>query len=131
LNLLGARIFCTTREEQRVARSLEAKKMRRELDKQLGKVAAIMGLPASWTAAEEAVLGLISDQIDRKVELSEAYQSAPDHKVAVKLSGEIRLLEASIARLLKQVEPVPPAPDSAKTVKARHAANARWRGEVG
>lgn len=114
-----------------MARSLEAKKMRRELDKQLAKVSSIVGQPASRTAAEEAVLGLSSDQIDREVELFEAYRAAPDQKVQVKLSGELRLLEASIARLLKQVEPSRPAPESATTVKARRAAESRWRGRLG
>ena len=44
----------------------------------------------------------------------------------VKLSAELRLLEGSLARLLKQVKTDVPAPKSQVTIKARHAEMKRW-----
>jgi len=43
-------------------------------------------------------------------------------KTRVKVSGELRLLEGTIARLLKMVSTDVPAPESLRTVKARRAA---------
>jgi hypothetical protein len=44
----------------------------------------------------------------------------------VKLSAELRLLEGSLARLLKQVKTDVPAPESQVTIQARRAAMKRW-----
>ena len=54
------------------------------------------------------------------------WRESTDPKVQCKLSAEARLLEQSIARLLKQIKTDLPAPDGKKTVRARRAANARW-----
>jgi hypothetical protein len=109
-----------------MARSSEARKIRRDLDKELAAAGLQSGQNLVWSAQEEVVLGLISDEIDRKETLLEAWREATDPKVQVKLSAEARLLEQSIARLLKLIKIDLPARDSNKTVKARRAANVRW-----
>lgn len=109
-----------------MARSPEARKVRRELDKELRDAGLRSGQNLVWSAAEEAILGLICDEIDRKAVLLEVWEQATDPKVVCKLSAEARLLEQSIARLLKLIKTDLPSRDSNKTVRARRAANARW-----
>jgi hypothetical protein len=76
-------------------------------------------------------LDLISAAIDRKVDLSADYAVATDAKIRVKLSAEVRLLEAHIARLLKQVKTELPTPTSRVSEKARNAALVRWQKQGG
>ena len=109
-----------------MARSSEAKKIRRELDKERAAAGLRLGQNLVWSAGEEAILGLICDETDRKTRLLEAWEECTDPKVQCQLSAEARLLEQSIARLLKLIKTDLPAPESSKTVKARRAANARW-----
>jgi hypothetical protein len=109
-----------------MARSPEARKVRRELDKELASAGLRSGQDLVWSAQEEAILGLISDEIDRKQSILEAWDEATDPKVQCKLSAEARLLEQSIARLLKLMKTDLPARPSNKTLMARRAANARW-----
>lgn len=54
------------------------------------------------------------------------YSKADTVKEKLKISTEIRLLEASINRMLRHVKVDMPAEPSARTRKARHAANTRW-----
>ncbi|SDC26025.1 hypothetical protein SAMN04488581_0404 [Mycolicibacterium neoaurum] len=84
-----------------------------------------MGRPLQWSTAEVEVRRLIAETIDRKVDLASRWADADD-KTALKLSGELRLLEASIARLLKQVKTDMPVSPTQKSQKAARAANARW-----
>jgi hypothetical protein len=58
--------------------------------------------------------------------LAGASTSTTSMKLRVKLSAEIRLLEGSLARLLKQIKTDVPEADSRTTVKARRVARARW-----
>jgi len=109
-----------------MARSSEARKIRRELDKELAAAGLRSGQNLVWSAQEETILGLISDEIDRKERLLDAWEESTDSKVQCKLSAEARLLEQSIARLLRLIKTDLPARESNKTVKARRAANARW-----
>src|SRR5262249_55494523 len=81
----------------------------------------------SWSAAERAILDLVADAVDRKVDLYARYLASDEDKVHVKLSTEIRLLEASIARLVKQIKTDLPEPSSRVSQKASHAAHVRWR----
>jgi hypothetical protein len=53
--------------------------------------------------------------------------ASDDDKVRVKMSAELRLLETSLARLLKSVSTDLPAEPSLRSQKAARAANARWR----
>jgi hypothetical protein len=109
-----------------MARSAEARKVRRELDKELAAAGLRSGQNLVWSAQEEAILGLISDEIDRKEVLLEAWREATDAKVQCKLSAEARLLEQSIARMLKPINTELPARESNKTMRARRAARVRW-----
>lgn len=100
--------------------------MRAELDKELAAAGAARGETLTWSAAEVAVLELICDEIDRKSALLGDYEAAEDAKARVRLSAEARLLEGSIARLLRQIKTDIPEAPSRTTVKAQHAANTRW-----
>ena len=72
-----------------MAKSPEAKKIRRELDKELQSVAQERGHTLVWSAQENAIIDLICDEIDRKMEIFELYEAATDAKVKVKLSTGI------------------------------------------
>lgn len=114
-----------------MTRSAEARKALAALDAELAVASERRGQRMVWTAAETAVLDLISSTIDRKVWLRRAWSHTDDVKLRVKLSAELRLLETSLARLLKQVTPDVRAAPSLKTVKARKAAEVRWRRDGG
>jgi hypothetical protein len=68
---------------------------------------------------------MVADAIDRRVELSEAYEACEDPKsgAKVRLATEIRLTEQAIGRLLKQVST---QPMSVVSMKAQRAARVRW-----
>jgi len=104
-----------------------ARKLLRELESELDSSARRLGQTLCWTAAERAILDQILDEIDRKSVLLEAYEvCGDDPKVRVKISAEMRLLEQSIARLLKQISTEPAGPKSLRSVRATRAARARW-----
>jgi hypothetical protein len=109
----------------------EALALLQALDEELAENSADLGLteaaPLGWSAAESAVRELIADAVDRRVHLQRRLRECGDDKVWVKIAAEIRLIEQSIARLLKQVSTeLPPVP-SMRSQKASRAANARWR----
>ena len=111
--------------------SCEARKLLRELDAELAAASEHAGRSLVWTPQERAVLELIADQTDRKVELSGEYAATCDTVGRVKLSAELRLLEGSLARLLRQVKfdvPAVPVREPSHVVSARasRAAKARW-----
>ncbi|MBZ4558583.1 hypothetical protein GBO17_14225 [Mycobacterium avium subsp. hominissuis] len=81
----------------------------------------------AWSAAERVVLDMVADAVDRKVDLFACYLASDDDKVKVKLSTEVRLLENSIAKLLKSVSTDLPEPQSKTSRKASAAARSRWR----
>jgi hypothetical protein len=105
--------------------SAPARKLLRALDDELAAAAERRGEPLEWTERDRAVLDLIAANTDRKVDLSARYTDAEDTKTRVKLSAELRLLEAALARLLRQIETEPPVV-SQRSAKARAAAHARW-----
>jgi hypothetical protein len=109
-----------------MARSAEARKLLQHFDSELAAASARRGDTLVFTPAERAVLDLIGAQIDRKVDLKRLYGGADDAKTLVRLSAELRLLESSVARLLRQVNVDMPAPSSLRTQKAQRAAHARW-----
>lgn len=97
---------------------------------ELAENAEFHGEELAFSAAEEAVLELVADAIDRKVDLSAQYAACDDAKLQLKLAVEIRLTESSVAKLLKQIRtdvPAAPEPQSNVSRKASHAAKARWR----
>lgn len=112
------------------AKSAEARKVLRELEKEKDSAAAQQGLTLEWSASDTAILGQISSILDRKCELLALYRAVPDSdvKTKVKLSAEVRLLEQAAARLVQQVKTeLPAAVVSPTTRKARRAADTRWR----
>jgi hypothetical protein len=114
-----------------MVRSLEADRVLAALDAELASEAKRTGRALVWTAADREVLALIADTIDRKVDLAVLYEATPDISPRVKLSAELRLLEGSLARLLKQLKIDVPAapvrePSHVKSARASRAAKARW-----
>jgi len=78
-----------------MARSVEARKVLRELDSELAAASERTGTNLVWTAADRELLSLIGDSIDRHADLAAHYANADEVKVRVKLSAEMRLLEGS------------------------------------
>lgn len=112
--------------------STEARRVRRELDRELAQSAAASGRTLEWSAQDLAVLELIMSAIDRKVDLTATYESADgEPKLRVKLAAEIRLIEGHLARLLKQVKTDIDQPLSQRSLKAQRAANVRWSRDAG
>jgi len=109
-----------------MARSAESRKLLAEFESQLAAASRRHGRTVAFTPAEAAAVGMICDQIDRKSQLKRMYCKAESVKDKIKLSAEVRLLEASIGRMLRGVKVDMPEAPSARSVKARKAANARW-----
>ena len=109
--------------------SSEARRLRRELDKQLDAAARQSGRSLRWSPSELQLLELITDAIDRKVDLQKDYAAAEDAKARVQISTEVRLLEGHIERMLRRVKVEVPQPVTRRSQKARDAANARWQME--
>jgi hypothetical protein len=99
------------------------------LDAELAENSAELGLfePLVWSAAEQAVRESIACTVDRQVDLWPRYYASDDDKTRVKISGELRLLETNLARLLKCVPTELPPKPSIRSRKAARAANKRWR----
>ena len=78
-----------------------------------------IGLVEAWSGRpqDRAVLELIADTVDRRVDLAAECAAAEDPTRRVKLSAELRLLEGSLARLLRMVSTDVPTPESQTTIK--------------
>jgi uncharacterized protein YqeY len=111
---------------KKIARSAAARKVLRELNAELTSASVCTGQQLLWSAAETQILELIASTIDRKCDLTRDYEQADTPALRVKLSGELRLLENSLARMLKQVQTEVPAPVSSVSRKAQKAATTRW-----
>lgn len=100
------------------------------LDAELAQNSKRMGLsrPLVWSTAESAVRELIADTIDRRTALMRLYEQCDDPRLVLSFSAELRLLEASVARLLRQIKTDMPAAPSLTSVKARNAAMVRHHG---
>ena len=101
--------------------SAEAVAVLAELDAELAENAAELGERLAWSAAEKTVRELIADTIDRRGGLLQLYSGAENGALRVRLSAELRLLETSLARLLKQVKTDLPQPVSRRSQKAQQA----------
>lgn len=108
------------------AKSPEARRVLRDLNKELELVSAGRGQKLFWSAQESAILDQISSILDRKSELLQLSAEARSVKNKLKLSQELRLLERAAASLVTQIRTDLPQPESHRTVKARRAARARW-----
>lgn len=107
----------------------EALKVLRGLDAELAENARVLGQPLHWSTADEAVREMIADTIDRRTDLQRRYEASADDKTVLQLSGELRLLEAAVARLFKQVKTDMPVAPSKTSLKAARAAQSRWARE--
>jgi len=111
-------------------KTVEAQQLIAALNAELADSAKRAGRDLVWSAAEEQILSMIGDAVDRRVELSEAYgQCEPGSLPQVRLATEIRLTEGAIGRLFKQISTEVAAPLSVTSIKAQRAANARWNRE--
>lgn len=108
------------------AKSPEARKVLRELDKELTSAGSRQGQNLVWSAQESAILGQIASVLDRKHDFLAAYEEADEVKIRLKISAEIRLLEGLAARLVRLVKTDLAVSESPTTVKARRAAKRRW-----
>jgi hypothetical protein len=72
---------------------------------------------------------MIGDAVDRRVELSAAYESTGKTSEKLKIATELRLTEQAIARLYKQISTEVAPPLSVTSIKAQRAANSRWNRE--
>lgn len=109
-----------------MARSAEARKVLRALEKELSEASERQGSTLVWSAQESTILAQVASLLDRKAEFSELYDEADDVKLRLKISAELRLLEQAAARLVQHVKTDLGQPESLKTVKARRAAKVRW-----
>lgn len=107
-------------------RTAQAQAVLDALDAELAANAEQMGQPLEWSAAERSVLDLIGDTIDRRTDLQARYSTCDDGSTRLKLAAELRLMEASLTRLLKQIKTELPAAPSLRSRKASDAAKARW-----
>jgi hypothetical protein len=108
------------------AKSAEARKVLRELDRELSEAGSSKGVNLVWSAAEASILAQIASVLDRKSDFLAVYEDAPDVKTRLKVSAEVRLLEGLAARLVRLVRTDVAVPESMTTKKARRAANRRW-----
>ena len=104
-------------------RSAAAQALIAALDAELADNAKAAGEPLEWSAAERAVLELIANHVDRRGQLQAAYDAVkPDQvRTRIALATEIRLTEAGIGRLVRQVRTEPPPTLSITSLKARRA----------
>jgi hypothetical protein len=114
-----------------MARSAEARKTLRELDKELAAASVELGQPLEWSTVERSILSLISATIDRKVDIANDYAKAESPSARVTLSAELRLLEAAQARLLKQISTEAPVSSTATTPLSAASAKASRAGAKG
>jgi hypothetical protein len=107
-------------------KSAAARQLLRALDEELGSASRSTGRELVWSAAEEQVRELLADSVDRRVELNGRYKSVEMVSLKLKIAAEIRLLDASITRLLAQLSTEVPEPMSITSQKAQKASRARW-----
>jgi hypothetical protein len=107
-------------------KSAAARQLLRALDEELGSASKSTGRELVWSAAEVQVRELLADSVDRRVELNGRYKSVEMVSLKLKIAAEIRLLDASITRLLAQLSTEVPEPLSVTSRKAQAAARSRW-----
>lgn len=112
------------------ARSSAARKIKRELDVQLKAVAAATNRQLVWSPIKSTLIEQVLDSLDRKAALQEDWAAADNADARLRISAEIRLLEAHAERVLRRIVIEAPAAPSAPrrnvSQKAQAAANARW-----
>ncbi len=99
------------------------------LDAELAASAKVAGHELVWSAAEADIISMIAAEVDRRVELSAAYEACESTATKLKIATELRLIEQAIARLYRAVSTDVPQPMSVVSQKAQRAANSRWARE--
>ncbi|WP_142281135.1 hypothetical protein [Mycobacterium palustre] len=112
-----------------MAKTIAAQELLSALDEELAASAKRDGRDLVWSAAEREVLGMIGDAVDRREELSAAYEACQTISTRLKIATELRLTEQAIARLFKQISTEVAPPLSVTSLKAQRAANSRWNRE--
>jgi len=100
-----------------------------DLDADLAAAGGATGDRLEWTTEELVAREALADTIDRRARVAEIWATATDPKLVVKLSVELRQLDAAVMRPLKEINAEAPPPESLTTVKARNAVNVRWARE--
>jgi hypothetical protein len=111
-------------------RTVESKRIRRDLDKLLAEVGERTGQTLAWDAADHKLIDMLCDHVDREVALSARLAEAEAVKTQIAISVELRLTQAGISRLLHQIRggiPKGEAPKTLTSIKASRAATARWK----
>ena len=108
------------------AHTPQAKAVLDALNDELEHYGKVQHRDLQWSAAEEITLELIAGTIDRRVEVAKLYDRETDPKNICMLSCELRQLDGTVVRMLKQVNAEPPAPMNQTQRKNQHAANVRW-----
>jgi hypothetical protein len=113
-------------------RSNAAKRIRRELDRMLADTATRTGQSLQWDQADDKLLAMLQDHVDREVMLTKLLDTADSVRQRIELATELRLTQGAITRLLKEIRASMPAehpPMSATSLKAQRAAQSRWHRE--
>jgi hypothetical protein len=88
------------------AKTAPGKAFRDGMNRELERVAAIVGSDLAWSPGELGILGTIEADLDRRAALEAALAECDDigSSRALKLSSEIRLLGAQISRLTRTIQ---------------------------
>jgi hypothetical protein len=81
-------------------RSAEALALIAALDDELLDSSEDAAGTLEWSAAERQIIESAADTLDRRAGLRRLYETTKDDKLRLKISGELRLLDALLARLL-------------------------------
>lgn len=111
------------------AKSQASQRLLAALDAELEAASKAAGADLIWSAAEEQIRELLADAVDRRDELNRRYKSIEMLSLRLKVASEIRLLDATIPKLLAQLSTEIEQPMSVVSQKASKAANARWTRE--
>jgi hypothetical protein len=126
-NSSAPRVTVTIPADQGPGHTAEALALLASLTAEMAENSEELGEELEFPAAEQVALEMAMCAIDRKADLYARYHASDDDKLRVKLSAEIRLLEASVDRLLKRVNTDLPVAPSRVSQKASEAVNVRWR----
>lgn len=96
------------------------------LDAELAKNSEALGQRLVWSAAEAVILELLADTVDRRAALESLMASTDDAKIRLKVAAELRLIDAALARLLREIKTELPPLRSRTSEKASRAARTRW-----
>ena len=109
--------------------SAAAKRLLSALDNEPAETGLHRGQQLSWTTKESEMREILAKTVDRRARVEKLCAAATDGKLIVKLSTELRQLDNTVTKLLKEIRTDVPEPESLTTIKARRAVNTRWQRE--